>query len=110
VLDGKRFAPAETYWNHLLLAMVRAAKKGRTTAEVSNLVVCNHVTGKKEDNGYKYLSDVGLSVQGQDANGAWRAIAHLGLALKLPLEVQFSWQDNPKAANPSQSGRFLITG
>jgi len=109
VLKGKRFPPAETYWNHLLLAMVREAKKGRTTKQVSELVICNHVVGKKEDNGYKYLDDVGISVQGQDANGAWRAIAHLDLALKLPLEVEFSWQENPKAASPGQHGRFLIT-
>jgi hypothetical protein len=109
VLKGKRFPPAETYWNHLLLAMIREAKKGRTPEKVSELIICNNIVGKKEDNGYKYIDEVGISVQGQDANGAWRAIAHLDLALKLPLEVEFSWQDNPKAASPGQRGRFLIT-
>jgi hypothetical protein len=107
-LKGKRFAPAETYWNHLLIAVIREAKKVCTKEQLMQLIVCNHVTGRKEDNGYKFLEDVGISIQGQDANGAWRTIAHIILHIKVPLEVLFSWQDNPKAASPGQYGKFLI--
>jgi len=28
--------------------------------------------------------------------------------LKVPAEVHFTWQDNPKAAHPNESGKFVI--
>jgi hypothetical protein len=108
VLNGKRFPLGETYWNHLLLAAVREAKKTLSKEQVKELVICNNVLGKKEDNGYKYLEDVGISVQGQDANGAWKAIYHILHAIKVPVEVEFSWQDNPKAAAPGQKGHLSL--
>jgi hypothetical protein len=108
IFNGKRFPPAETYWNHLLLAVIREASKKFPPKKVDELVICNHVMGKKEDNGYKYLEEAGISVQGQDANGAWKAIAHMLLELKLPLEVEFSWQDNPKAVAPGERAKFSI--
>lgn len=69
----------------------------------------NHTTGTKADNGYKVLEDVGLSVQGQDANDAWKQSYELLKALKLPAEVTFVWQDNPKAAFPTKPGKFLVS-
>jgi hypothetical protein len=109
VLDGKSFAPAECYWNHLMLAAIREAKKKLGSKEkVKNLVLCNNVLGKKEDNGYKYLEDVGISVQGQDANGAWKTTYHVLEAIKVPVEVVFSWQDNPKAASPGIRTKFVV--
>jgi hypothetical protein len=44
------------------------------------------VKGKKEDEGYRYLADVNLSVQGQDANAAWAK------QLNCPFEVIFAWR------------------
>lgn len=108
IFNGKRFAAAETYWNHLLIAVIREASNKFPPKKIDELVICNHVMGKKEDSGYKYLEDAGLSVQGQDANGAWKTIAHILLELKLPLEVEFSWQDNPKAAAPGERAKFKI--
>src|SRR4051812_21121466 len=49
ILDGKRFAPSETYWNLLLLAVIREAKKKFSKEKVKELVICNSVLGKKED-------------------------------------------------------------
>lgn len=108
VLDGKRFAASETNWNRLLLAVIREAKKKFSKERVKDLVICNSVLGKKEDNGYKYLDDVGISVQGQDANGAWKATYHIVKALKIPLEVEFSWQENPKASVPGEHAKFVV--
>jgi len=80
-----------------------------TKEQIRKVIICNFVVGKKEDNGYRYLDDVGVSVQGQDANNAWKATYHILRAIKVPVEVNFVWQDNPKAAAPGSSGKFLVT-
>lgn len=108
VMNGKRFAANEAYWNHLLFAVIREAKKSLSQEKVTELIVCNHVIGKKEKDGYKYLEDVGISVQGQDANGAWKAIYHIVQALNFSVDVVFKWQDNVKASAPGEHARFLI--
>jgi hypothetical protein len=107
-LNAKRLPPAESYWNQLLLAAIREARKKLPKEAVKDLVICNSVLGRKEDNGYRYLDDVGISIQGQDANGAWRATHHILKALKIPVEVEFSWQDNPKAASPGTRGKIVM--
>jgi hypothetical protein len=66
------------------------------------------VIGKKEDNGYKYLDGVGISVQGQDANNAWRTTYRVLKAIKVPAEVTFVWQDNPKAVAPGSAGKLTV--
>jgi hypothetical protein len=109
VFNGKRFAPGETYWNPLLIAAIREAKKKLSSKEkVQALVICNHTVGKKEDNGYKYLDDVGISIQGQDANNAWKSTYHILKEIKVPVEVEFVWQDNPKAMAPGSKGKFTV--
>jgi hypothetical protein len=50
------------------------------------------VKGKKEDEGYRYLADVNLSVQGQDANAAWKGASHMAKQLNCPFEVIFAWR------------------
>src|ERR1043166_6687832 len=108
VLNGKTFPAAESYWNLLMLAVIREAKKRLSTEQVGHLILCNHVIGKKEDNGYKYLDGVGISVQGQDANNAWRTTYNVLRAIKVPAEVTFVWQDHPKAVAPGSAGRLTV--
>lgn len=56
-------------------------------------------------------TDVGLSVQGQDANGAWRAALHVAQQLRCPLKVTFIWRDNKDgAAFPGVTGQFSMPG
>jgi hypothetical protein len=47
--------------------------------------------------------------QGQDANNAWKTTYNVLLALKMPVEVIFAWQDNPKVATPGAIGKFAVT-
>lgn len=109
VFEGVRHIPSETYWNSILVAAVReAAKRGMNAEKISTLLIINNVPGKKEDGGYKYIEEAGLSVQGQDANAAWKAAYHLATALNLSIDVSFAWQHNPKAAYPGQSGTFTV--
>lgn len=108
-LCGRVLPPNETFWNTLLIAVLReAAKRGYPPESLKGLLIANSVVGRKEDEGYRYFKDLGLSIQGQDSNAAWRATYHLARALDLPLKVTFSWQDNPKAAYPGNDALFVV--
>lgn len=108
-LEHKKFPAELTYWNNLLTHLVRrAADMGKTPDEIKKLVAVNAVVGEKIVNGYKFISEAGISVQGQDADGAWKAIYSLANGLNLPLQVEFYWYDKPEAAQPGGSGRFAL--
>lgn len=109
-LCGRRLPPSETKWNALLVATIREAMKRLGSAErLKDLVIVNSVLGRKEKDGYKFLPDVGLSVQGQDSNGAWKAAYHIAKTLGLPINVTFVWFQNEKAVLPGVTGRFSMT-
>ena len=97
-------------WNRFLDRLIlEAAKKVPDPRALKDLIVVNCVVGTKDDQGYHFLPAAGLSVQGQDSNGAWKGITHLAKAMKFSVEVVFIWLDNPKAANPGQTGKLTIT-
>lgn len=108
IVDGHRLTPAETYWNNLLRAVLKKARRHFSAEQISKQLICNHVLGQKEGGGYTYLEDVGISVQAAEANKTWKAIYILAEAIHLAVEVEFSWQDNPKAAHAGQSGKFVL--
>ena len=109
VVAGRRHPPAETYWNSILEAVVKeAAKLGKTPAEINDLLIVNSIVGVKEDGGYKVVAEAGVSIQGQDSNGAWRAAFHIADKLNIPIVVSFVWQDTTKAAHPGAAGRFVV--
>jgi hypothetical protein len=107
---GALLGASGSYWNSILLAVIRAAAvAGATRDEITGHLLANHIAGKKEDGGYKYVPEVDLSVQGLDANGAWKATDYLANAFKVYVKVQFIWQNNPKAAKPGATG-VLVAG
>jgi hypothetical protein len=109
--DGKPLARGEVNWNGLLNAAVRAARaKAKSTAELKKLVTVNFVEGQKTDEGYRFLSDIGISVQGQDANGAWRGACHAARQLGCELKATFIWREKEAAAFPGTTGQFHIIG
>ena len=54
-----------------------AAAKVKGQDALKQLIIVNHVAGKKEYIGYRYIPSANVSVQGQDAVGAWKATAHI---------------------------------
>jgi hypothetical protein len=108
VWKGKRLPPSETYWNPLMILAIKELPKHMTKEQGRALILGNKFAGKKEDNGYKYIEEMGLSIQGLDANNAWKTTHNILQAIKLPVEVIFAWQDNPKAASPGALGKFAV--
>lgn len=111
VLAGKLLPASTTYWNPIMYAVIEeAAKRGVSTEDLLNLISINCVAGEKAVNGYKFLPVAGISVQGQDANAAWRQAYRIASSVGITLEVQFVWQDNEKAAMPNTLGSFFVEG
>ena len=106
---GRPLERRQANWNGLLNAAVREAKaRTKSTSELEQLIVIPFVEGPKTNEGYRFLSDVGISVQGQDANGAWKAGCHIAQRLGLPLAVTFVWREKEGAAFPAVAGRLAI--
>lgn len=107
--NGKPISPAN--WNRLLdAALVHAAKQIGDFAKLQKIVGVNVVKGQKTDEGYHFLSEAGLSVQGQDANAAWRGVVFIAQNLKCDCEVSFLWRNKEGAEHPGKSGTMRMYG
>ncbi|WP_377828842.1 T4SS efffector SepA family protein [Bradyrhizobium lupini] len=107
-LEGKSFDKGSLYWNPLLFELVRrAGQKGVKGDQLKQMLLCNYVVGEADANqGWRYIKEAGLSVQGQAANPAWKTIYHLVKSLGLTLDVVFMWEDKPKAAFPGKTAKM----
>jgi hypothetical protein len=107
VISGDQLAKGDTYWNTMMYQMIRTVQKqkGFDAKQLFSMIdIANAEMGKKEDNGYKFLPDVGLSVQGQDSNAAFRQAYSLAVLNGIKFTVFFNWQNNEKAVYPNQRG------
>ena len=68
----------------------------------------NAVEAPKNDDGYTYHVDLGVSIQGQDANHAWQATAAVARALGVCVRVWFQWRTKPDAEYPGQWGLLKV--
>ena len=108
---GRLFDRSQTNWNGLLNAAIREAKgRAKTAKDLKSLISIPFVDGQKTDEGYRYLADIGISVQGQDANGAWRAVYHIAQQIGERVLATFVWREKEGAAFPGVTGRFSMSG
>lgn len=94
-------------WNGLLFEVIRRAN-GRlgNNDNAKRIMLVNFVHGQKEDEGYRFIPEVGLSVQGQDANSAWRGASHIAQQIGIPIEAEFLWRNKEGASFPGVTGRL----
>jgi hypothetical protein len=92
-------------WSTILLTMIAQVKsKG---FEGDKLVRELHIPAKAEqygEEGFKYHSELGISVQGQSASDAWKEVDRLAKKWRIPVTVEFRWRQNPKAQYPGKVG------
>ncbi|MGD0290680.1 MAG: hypothetical protein ABSC63_13615 [Candidatus Binataceae bacterium] len=104
-LNGSQ--PREVKWNGMLIEAIRLAKaKAQNHDELRRLVSVNFVQGKREDDGYHFFPDMNLSVQGQDANAAWKGAYQIAQQLGISIEAEFQWRAKDGAAFPGVTGRL----
>ena len=60
--------------------------------------------GRFEEEGFKYLPDADISIQGVDANLAWDHSFKLARAVGIAIEVVFEWREKEGAVHPGRRG------
>lgn len=110
-VGDKQLPKTETYWNPILFnVIVAAAKTGVSADDLLDVISIPAVKGEKVDSGFRFLPEAGISVQGQDANSAWKQTHIVASCFGIRVQVVFAWQDNPKAAQPGLTGSFFVEG
>ncbi|BBD58587.1 hypothetical protein NIES2109_13630 [Nostoc sp. HK-01] len=95
-------------WNKIVDKVHELAiHQGMSVDELIKVTLCRIVQGEKHDSGFHYLPDVNISVQGVDANLAWRNTFHLLKTLKIPVEIYFEWRNKEGAAYPGEKGKLI---
>jgi hypothetical protein len=84
-----------------------AFQQGLSVEALIKLTLSNVVKGENNSSGFHYLREVNISVQGVDANLAWRNTLHLAKHLKVPVEIYFEWRDKEGAAYPGEKGKLF---
>lgn len=64
----------------------------------------NIVKGQRAGDGYSYVPNLDISLQGEDAQDCWRIAFGLARKLTSPIDVVFEWRDKDGAAFPGQVG------
>jgi hypothetical protein len=92
-------------WASLLVSVIAAVKTKGLVGE--KLVTELQVPAKPvsyDEEGYKFYAELGISVQGQSAQDAWKEVRRLADKFAIPVEVRFQWRENPKAQHPGKIG------
>jgi hypothetical protein len=98
-------------WNLLLDEILRRAMKRLGSFEdLRKLCPVNMVKGRKDDEGYSYLPDIDVSVQGQDANAACRTVVTAAQGLGIELDIGFMWRPKEGAVHPGERARIKVAG
>ncbi|UHS56025.1 T4SS efffector SepA family protein [Agrobacterium vaccinii] len=109
-INGKMLKRTDTYWNNILIVMIKhLAAKGLNPEEVASCITSNTKIGEVTNNGYKYIPEAGISVQGLDANTAWRTIERLAMVDGQSVDVKFRWQHKEGLENAGVIGAFRLT-
>jgi hypothetical protein len=96
-------------WKDLLVAAIYAAHRAaQKPGDLKRYLIIPHMKGKKVDQGYRYLPDIDLSYQGQDANTAWKAAHHVATQLGLSIVAEFVWHQKEGAAHPGEVRRLAV--
>jgi hypothetical protein len=102
---GSFGSAAFSNWNDLVrVAHVQAFAKAGSFEELRSVTQAQIRKGRYSDSGYHFLPEIGISVQGVDANHAWTYSLRLAHYLKTPVQAVVEWRHNAKAAHPGMTG------
>ena len=93
-------------WNDLVrIAHVQAYAKA---GNFESLLSVSHAQLRKGDHsgdsGFHFVPEIGISIQGVDANKAWEYSLRLAQYLKVPLVARVEWRHKEDAAFPGETG------
>ena len=97
-------------WYRLVnLVLVSASKKVSDIAELRVICPVELVPGKTDDNVYRYLADIDLSVQRLSANQAFKALVTAAATVGIEFEIMIQWPDRNEAAHPGKTVRLSFS-
>jgi len=89
-------------WGKLVRKAHSDAKKNLSFRDLEKLTIAHIREGKYEDQGFSYIPEADLSIQGLPANNAWQSILLLARHLKVSVRVVVEWHDKEKASHPGE--------
>lgn len=103
-VDGQPQAKAN--WSAVLLEVITSTKKktGMDATALSHELQVPTKPYEYASEGYKFLPDLGVSIQGQSAQDAWKEIKRLADKHRVAVTVRFQWRENEKAQHPGRIG------
>ena len=100
--DGKELHRPK--WNSLLDHVHVVARQRLGSFEALKRISGAHLRpGRYEEDGFRYLADADLSIQGVDSNFAWAHSLGLARHLRVPIRARFEWRHKEGAARPGQA-------
>jgi hypothetical protein len=93
-----------TRWAELLRCAVKTAVQKNMSIEQLKSFSIPIQAGQKNDEGYHFLPDMNISIQGVDANKAWSLALVLAKKLNVEIAVRFRWREKDGAAYPGEGG------
>lgn len=97
-------------WNDLLrMAHIEAFKKAGSFSKLRQESIAQIYEGHSTDRGYHFLPKIGISLQGVDADRAWRYALRLAKYLGTPVKAIVEWRYNEKSAKPGERGLLTWT-
>ena len=107
---GEFAAKSFSNWNDLLrLAHIHAFKEVRSFEELHKMTRAQIKKGSYSNEGYKFVPEIGISIQGVDADHAWPYALRLAIQMKVSVKAEIEWRNNDKAAHPGERGVMVWT-
>lgn len=102
-IDGKLFNRPS--WAGLLFEMAKQVKaKGISVDRLTTELQVRTKPQAYEEEGYRFYPELGISIQGQSAQDAWKEVSRLADKHRIPVQVEFQWRDIEKAQHPGHVG------
>ena len=93
----------------LRIAHIRAFKEAGAFEELRKMTRAQIRKGTYSDEGYRFVPEIGISIQGVDAGHAWEYALRLAIHLKVSVKAEIEWRQNDNAAHPGERGIMVWT-
>ncbi|MBW1984277.1 MAG: hypothetical protein JRI53_06115 [Deltaproteobacteria bacterium] len=92
-------------WNELIdTAHILAVEKVDTYDALKKISNSDIVMGSYNENGFRPIPSIGISIQGDSPNQAWKNAFYIARELNISVEILFEWERKFTAARPGSRG------
>ena len=108
LVDGRSVVKPK--WNPLVDRIaINAMKQLGDFNGLQKVCTANIVQGYKDDEGYRYLRQIDVSIQGQSANDACKTLVIAAQRLNIELQITFMWRNRADAAYPGEYAHLTVS-